>query len=92
MDFEHYQTLFVGHVLRLLKERDMSMYDFAKRSGVSQARLSELTRGGNPTLKMMIAIANGFGILYTMCFKPLDSGEWEAGRGSGEDGRSREAS
>ena len=56
MDFEHYHTLFAGHVLRLLKERDMSMYDFAKRSGISPATLSEVTRGGNPTLKMMIAI------------------------------------
>ena len=73
MDFEHYHTLFAGHVLRLLKERDMSMYDFAKRSGISPATLSEDTRGGNPTLKMMIAIANGFGIPYPLFLKPLDS-------------------
>ena len=82
MDFEHYHTLFAGHVLRLLKERDMSMYDFAKRSGISPATLSEVTRGGNPTLKMMIAIANGFGIPYPMFFKPLDSEEWQAVRAS----------
>lgn len=44
MDFEHYHTLFAGHVLRLLKERDMSMYDFAKRSGISRPTLSEVTR------------------------------------------------
>lgn len=64
---------FYTNILRLLDEKGMSKHDLAKKSGVSISFLSDLTNGkGNPSLKVMIAIANALETSVTFLLENND--------------------
>lgn len=58
-----YYAIFLTNVMRILRNRNMTKLELAKRSGVSISFLSDLTTGkANPSLKIMEAIAVGLSV------------------------------
>lgn len=54
-----YYEIFMGNVLRLLDEKQMTKQSLAQKAGMSISFLSDLTNGkANPSLKIMAAIAS----------------------------------
>lgn len=59
---------------RLRTQRNMSLGDLARESGISKAMLSDMERGnGNPTINTIWKIANGLKVPYTQLIDHVDS-------------------
>ncbi|WP_036254244.1 transcriptional regulator [Methylobacter sp. BBA5.1] len=68
-----YNDIFFTNILRILNERGMSKKELHDLSGVSNSFLSDLTTGsGNPSLKVMEAIANALEVPLPMLLESTD--------------------
>src|SRR5262245_57094659 len=50
------------HIRELRRQRKLTQVELAKRAGLSGRRISDVERGGNPTLAALLAIAEGLGV------------------------------
>ncbi len=74
-----YNQIFTSHINRIITEKNITKYEFAELTGISTAFVTALTRGeGNPSLKIMAAIAEGLRIPLPLLLKPVESDEWRA--------------
>ena len=68
-----YNYIFFTNVLKCLEERDMTKHELSNRSSVSISFISDLTTGkGNPSLKIMAAIANALEVPLPLLLEPTD--------------------
>lgn len=68
-----YNNIFFTNILRILDERGMTKKELHDLSGVSNSFLSDLTTGsGNPSLKVMEAIANALEVPLPMLLESTD--------------------
>jgi transcriptional regulator with XRE-family HTH domain len=71
-----YACILATNILRLLAEQKMKRRELAKRSGVSQSFLSDVLSGeGNPSLKIMKAIANALQVSLPYLLEHTDLDE-----------------
>lgn len=76
-----YKHLFVANVLRVLGEQRMTKRDLAKASGVSVSFLSDVTTGkGNPSLRIMEAVANALDVSLPSLLEAMDLDEEAPGQ------------
>lgn len=56
----------------LRQERNMTMGQLAKASGISKAMLSDMEKGNsNPTINTILKVATGLGVSYTQLMEPV---------------------
>ncbi len=68
-----YNYIFFTNVLRILDELHMTKQELSERSGVSISFLSDLTTGkGNPSLKVMEAIAKALDVPLPLLLESTD--------------------
>ena len=71
-----YKQIFYTNVLRLLQQQGLSKQTLARHSGVSGSFLSDLTNGkGNPSLEVMVKIADALGVPLDWLLTTHDLGE-----------------
>jgi len=73
-----YDRIFFTNVIRLLREREMKVSELHHLSGVSNSFLSDLTKGiGNPSLKVMQAIAEAFNVPLPLLLENVEAQIWK---------------
>ena len=71
-----YKQIFYTNVLRVLQQQGLSKQSLARDSGVSGSFLSDLTNGkGNPSLEVMVKIADALGVPLDWLLTTHDLGE-----------------
>jgi transcriptional regulator with XRE-family HTH domain len=72
-DLSVYNYIFFTNILRILDERGMTKKELHEMSGVSNSFLSDLTTGnGNPSLKVMEAIATALDVPLPLLLESTD--------------------
>lgn len=57
----------------LRQERNMTLGQLSKTSGISKAMLSDIEKGGsNPTINTLLKIATGLNVSYTRLMEPVE--------------------
>ena len=65
--------IIASNLKRLRTQRNMSLGDLARESGISKAVLSEIEKGGgNPTINTIWKVANGLKVPYTQLIDHVD--------------------
>ena len=73
-----YDKIFFTNVIRLLDDRNMNVNELHQLSGVSNSFLGDLTKGqGNPSIKIMQAIAEAFQVPLPMMIENVESQLWK---------------
>lgn len=73
-----YIRIFFTNVIRLLREREMTISELHHLSGVSISFLSDLTKGkGNPSLKVMQQIAEAFNLPLPLLLENVEKQVWQ---------------
>jgi len=83
----YYNVIFVSNVHRILREQGMTKQELSDASGISISFLSDLTTGkGNPSLKVMEAIATALHTPLPTLLEASDLSEEELASLAGEGG------
>lgn len=70
---ENYNLIIAENLKTLREKRNLSLEKTAKLTGVSKSMIARIEHGDvNPTISLMLKLANGFGISFTeLMYKPI---------------------